>query len=329
MSVLAERGAVDRAAAGHAVVTLGETMALARATEAGSLRHVGSLALGVGGAESNVAIALRRLGVAAGWAGRVGDDPLGQRVVRELRAEGVDVLATVDPAAATGLMLKERPTAATTAVYYYRAGSAGSRLHPDDMPRGWIEDAALLHVTGITALISPTARDAVHAAIQRARAAGVPVSFDINYRSALAPPPVAAPVLRELAEAADLVFGGEDELELIGGTDADAAATALLAGGVAEVIVKRGAAGATARVGADTVDAPGFRIDPVDTVGAGDAFVAGYLSSRLAGDDPATALHRGNTCGAIACLTPGDWEAAPTLREIERFHRAGGDPVQR
>lgn len=328
MNVLADRGAVARVAAGHAVVTLGETMALARATDAGSLRHVGSLALGVGGAESNVAIALQRLGVPAAWAGRVGDDPLGQRVVRELRAEGVDVLATVDTAAATGLMIKERPTAATTAVHYYRAGSAGSRLHPDDLPPGWIEDAALLHVTGITALISPTARDAVHAAIRRARAAGVPVSFDINYRSALAPPPVAAPVLRELADAADLVFGGEDELELIGGTDADAAA-ALLAAGVAEVIVKRGAAGATARVGADTVDAPGFRIDPVDTVGAGDAFVAGYLSSRLAGDDAATALHRGNTCGAIACLTPGDWEAAPTLREIERFHRAGGDPVQR
>lgn len=329
MNVLAERGAVERAAAGRPVVTLGETMALARATETGSLRHVGSLALGVGGAESNVAIALQRLGVPAAWAGRVGDDSLGQRVVRELRAEGVDVRATVDAGAPTGLMIKERPTAATTAVHYYRSGSAGSRLHPDDLPQGWIEDAALLHVTGITALISPTARDALHAAIRRARAAGVPVSFDINYRSALAEPSVAAPVLRELAEAADVVFGGEDELELIGGADADAAATALLAGDVAEVVVKRGAAGATTRVVSDTIAAPGFRIDPVDTVGAGDAFVAGYLSARLAGGDPATALHRGNTCGAIACLTPGDWEAAPTLRDLERFHRSGGDPVLR
>ena len=97
------------------VVTLGETMALARTTEIGSLRHAAGLALGIGGAESNVAVGLRRMGVDVSWLGRVGDDPLGERIARELRAEGLDVRAIVDGGAPTGLMLKERPSAASTA----------------------------------------------------------------------------------------------------------------------------------------------------------------------------------------------------------------------
>lgn len=197
------------------VVTLGETMALVRTTEIGSLRHANSLAFGIGGAESNVAIGLARLGVATSWLGRVGDDSPGERVTREIRGDGVDVRAIVDPDAATGLMVKERPSAASTAVHYYRAGSAGSRLRPEDLPDGWVEDASLLHVTGITPLLSETAKAAVHSAVDRARAAGTTVSFDINYRSALASPEVAGPVLRDLAERADVVFGGAEEFALL------------------------------------------------------------------------------------------------------------------
>lgn len=307
------------------VVTFGETMALARTTEIGSLRHAAGLALGIGGAESNVAVGLQRLGVDTSWLGRVGDDPLGERIVRELRGDGVTVRAIVDAGAPTGLMIKERPSAASTAVHYYRRGSAGSRLEADDLPMGWIEDAGLLHVTGITPLLSDTARAAVFVAVDRARAAGVPVSFDVNYRSALAAPEVAGPLLREIADRATLVFGGVEELGLMG---PDATAS-LRAAGVAQVIVKRGPEGAAVSTTDGMTEAPGFVIEPLDTVGAGDAFVAGYLSAWLQGLSPADALVRGNACGAMACLVPGDWEAAPTLRELERFLAGGGDPVRR
>lgn len=307
------------------VVTLGETMALARTTEIGSLRHASGLALGIGGAESNVAVGLQRLGIDASWLGRVGDDPLGERIARELRGEGLDVRALVDTGAPTGLMIKERPSAASTAVHYYRRGSAGSRLSAADVPDGWIEAAALLHVTGITPLLSDTARSAVLAVVERARAAGVPVSFDINYRSALAAPEVAAPVLREIAERATLVFGGVEELELLG---PDATAS-LLAAGVGQVIVKRGPEGAVVFTTDDATEALGFVIEPLDTVGAGDAFVAGFLSAWLEGLSAADALVRGNACGAMACLVPGDWEAAPTRRDLEPFLAGGGDPVRR
>ncbi|MGN7970902.1 sugar kinase [Microbacterium sp. 22296] len=307
------------------VVTLGETMALARTTEIGSLRHAAGLALGIGGAESNVAVGLRRLGVDTGWLGRVGDDPLGERIARELRGEGLDVHAIVDPDAPTGLMIKERPSAASTAVHYYRGGSAGSRIAPADIPAGWIEDADLLHITGITPLLSATAHETVLAAVDRARAAGVPVSFDVNYRSALAAPDVAGPLLREVAERSTLVFGGIEEFALLS-TDA---AESLLDDGVEQVVVKRGPEGAAVFTADGVTEALGFVIDPLDTVGAGDAFVAGFLSAHLEGLDVADTLVRANACGAMACLVPGDWEAAPTRRDLERFLAGGGDPVRR
>ena len=317
-------------ASSPSVVTLGETMALVRTTEIGSLRHANSLAFGIGGAESNVAIGLARLGVPTSWLGRIGDDSLGERVAREIRGDGVKVRAIIDPDAATGLMVKERPSAASTAVHYYRAASAGSRLRPDDLPEGWVEEASLLHITGITPLLSETARDALHAAIDRARTAGTTVSFDINYRSALASPAIAGPVLREIAERADIVFGGAEEFAILYPESSAADAASLLReAGCATTVLKQGPDGASVFTGDSVVDAAGFAITPVDTVGAGDAFVAGYLSALLDGLELDAILRRANACGAMACLVPGDWEAAPTLRDLERFLDGDSDPVQR
>ncbi|MEA5453807.1 sugar kinase [Sinomonas sp. JGH33] len=321
---------IDHGARRPRVVTLGETMALARTVETGSLRHVSSLALGIGGAESNVAIALSRLGVDVSWLGRVGDDPLGERVLREIRAEGVEVLGIVDPDAPTGLMLKERATASATSVYYYRSASAGSRLSPGDLPDGWVEGAAILHICGITALVSESGHAALTAAIDRAKAAGVLVSFDVNFRSSLASAGDAAPVLRGLAEQADIVFGGPEEAALLGcGESPEDIAEQLRGSGVSELVLKQGALGATAFTGSGAEESPGFLVQAVDTVGAGDAFVAGYLSAYLEGRTVAERLVRANACGAIACTSPGDWEANPTLRDLKRFIAPAGDPVNR
>ncbi|MFG6491067.1 sugar kinase [Microbacterium sp. P03] len=312
------------------VVAVGETMALMRTREIGSLRHAHDLTLGIGGAESNVAIGLQRLGIDASWLGRVGDDPLGERVVRELRAEGLDVRVVVDSTAPTGLMIKERPTSASTAVYYYRAGSAGSRLAPGDLPPGWVEEADVLHVSGISALVSEDARECISEAIERAHSAGVLVSFDINYRSALAPCEVAGPILRSFAERADLVFGGPEELNLIvPGLDPADAAQRLVRGGRREVILKRGADGAAVFTPDGVTEAAGFIVDVVDTVGAGDAFVAGYLSGHLQGLSIAERLRRANACGALLCMSPGDWESSPRSAEVERFCNPALDPVSR
>ncbi len=311
---------------GTQVVTLGESMVVFGAPSVGVLRSATSMLVTVAGAESNVAIGLRRLGVPTAWVGRVGADALGDLVLARVRGEGVDVSgAVIDPEAPTGLMVKERRTPELTRVLYYRAGSAGSRLRAGDLGDASIRSARLLHVTGITPALSVTARDAVDRAVAVAREAGVLVSLDYNYRSALWSSQEAAPVLRELTRRADLVFAGDDEAALVVGTaEPGEAAVALAALGPRHAVVKLGARGAVSRVDGESYSAPAVPVHAVDPVGAGDAFVAGYLADVLDGASPEACLRTGCRVGAFAVTVPGDWEGLPTRAELELLDAAGG-----
>jgi 2-dehydro-3-deoxygluconokinase len=312
-----------------AVVTIGETMALMYSNIPGPLAHAHDLTLGIGGAESNFAIAVQRLGTPATWIGRIGNDSLGEKVVRELRAEGLTVHAVTDPTAPTGLMIKERRTADTSRVWYYRSASAGSRLSADDLPAGVIESAALLHITGITPGLSDSAAKAVTTAIRRARDAGVQVSFDVNHRSSLWHNGDATPVYRKLVAHSTIVFAGYDEAQLIAPEASGIAetATAITDLGPSQVIIKLGAGGCHALVDGSVTRQPAVSIHPVDTVGAGDAFVAGYVSEYVAGHDVSTRLKTAVTAGAFACLTHGDWEGMPRRSELGLLHAS--EPVTR
>lgn len=307
------------------LVTFGETMALLSSPVAGPLRHAATLDVSVGGSESNAAIGLRRLGTTAAWTGRVGDDELGRLVLARLRGEGLDVTgATVDPDAPTGLMIKERRTAWSTRVSYYRAGSAGSRLRPAHLDEALLGGARLVHVTGITPALSPSARDATFAAVDVARDAGVQVSVDLNYRAALWPPEGAAPVLRDLASRADLVFAGEDEAAMVldaGAREARAGEAESLVAGLARLgprhaVVKRGRRGAVAVVDGEAVHSDAREVTVVDPVGAGDAFVAGYLRGLLDGEDARGCLRLAGLVGAFAVTVRGDWEGLPERHEL-------------
>jgi 2-dehydro-3-deoxygluconokinase len=318
-------GAGDRPGPGP-LLAVGETMALLTTPELGRLRHAGSLALGVAGAESNVAIGARRLGCPAAWVGRVGDDELGALVVSRIRAEGVDVGGVVrDPGAPTSLMLKERRTAAMVRVLYYRRHGPGSRLEPGDLDPAQVAAAGVLHVTGITPALSDSARATVEHAVELARKAQVPVSFDLNYRSALWPADRAAAVCRDLAARADLVFASDDEAELLGlhGDPADLAlGLAGLGGGHA--VVKLGERGAVAAVDGRVHLVDPVPVQAVDPVGAGDAFVAGYLAETLAGRPVPERLATAAACGAFAVTAPGDWEGLPSRDELAALtHRPG------
>lgn len=300
------------------VVTLGETMALMKAETPGPLAHVSSLSLGVGGAESNFAVALRRLGTSVTWVGRLGADSLGDLVQRELAAEGIVTLAIRDADAPTGLMIKERRTPDALRVWYYRTGSAGSRLSWADVPPELIAGAELLHVTGITLGISDSAREAVHQAVECARRAGVLVSFDLNYRSALWPPAEAARDFASIIAKADLVFAGESEAAMVVGAAEDPLTLAhrIAELGPTQSVIKLGADGCVAVVDGHEYRRPAVRINAVDSVGAGDAFVAGYVSELVAGADASTRLRTAVRAGAFACLVPGDWEGMPRRQEL-------------
>ncbi|MDR5700203.1 sugar kinase [Agromyces aerolatus] len=312
----------EAAAASGGVVTIGETMALMSTRGHGPLAHSPGLDLGIGGAESNVAIGVRRLGVPATWIGKAGRDPLGDLVVREIAAEGVRVLAIRDAEAPTALMIKERRTAAHTSVWYYRTGHAGSRLRADEIDLDAVRSAAVLHVTGISLALSDTLAETVEQAIAVAHDAGVPVSFDLNYRGKLWSPETAAAAYRRVIPQCHVVFAGDDEARIALGTpeetdlDPGELAARLAELGPDQAVVKLGPRGAVALVDGVAYEQPAIPITPLDTVGAGDAFVAGYLAELVGGAGVVQRLRTAVTAGAYACLSEGDWEGLPRRDEL-------------
>jgi 2-dehydro-3-deoxygluconokinase len=252
----------------------------------------------------------------------VGDDSFGRLVLRQLRAEGVDTrCAVVDAQRPTGLMFVEQRTADLTSVEYRRAGSAGSAVSRDDVAKALRTDPRVLHVTGITPALSDSAAEAVAFAVESACAAGVLVSFDVNFRSRLWSRERAREVLTPLARRATLVIASDDELDLVAEGPEDEAVADLLGHGVRQVAVKRGPRGATLYSREGRVDAPALAVTAVDPIGAGDAFTAGFLSGLLDDLDPAGCLARGATTGAFAVSTRGDWEGAPTRADLTLLQR--------
>ena len=313
------------------VVTFGETMAALRAQ--GTLRLGGSLGLSVAGAESNVAIGLARLGHRVRWAGRVGADELGALVLRTLRAEGIDTgyAVTDDTGRPTGLLLTEPRLGTLTRVSYYRTGSAGSAVSPADVLPALTPGSRILHLTGITPALSPAAAEAALAAATTARDSGITVCLDVNYRSQLWTSDHARTALRPLLAHTNLLIASEDELPLVQQrpeAGESEAVHGLLAGGIDEVVIKRGGRGATAFTAAGATDRAARQVDAVDLVGAGDAFVAGYLSGLLDGADIPARLHRAVTTAAFAVATRGDWEGLPTRDELGLFDQPDGTTIR-
>ncbi|MGW6898833.1 sugar kinase [Streptomyces sp. NPDC054919] len=310
----------------NGVLTIGEAMVSVRTSAPMELG--GAARLSVAGSESNVAIGLARLGHGVAWLGVVGEDQPGQLIRRTLRAEGVDtrfIRATAE--SFTGLVAFDQPVHDITRVSYHRKGSAGSLLTAEECLAA-LEDASpsLLHLTGITPALSPAAGAATLAVADAAHAAGVRVSVDVNYRNRLWTRQQAVQLLRPLLPLADIVFASNDELDIL--TDAPDPVSDLLACGVAEVVVTAGAAGAHCR----TVDAEHHQdalpVTVVDSVGAGDAFVAGYLSALLNDLPPGERLRRGATTGAFCVGTHGDWEALPTRKSLGLLTRTSGTTLR-
>lgn len=302
------------------LLTLGETLVLLSPPQQGLLRHARQLSVSIGGAESNVAVGAQRLGLRTAWIGRVGDDEFGQLVLRELRGEGIAVHAVVDGQAPTALMFKEHRTADITRVWYYRHGSAGSRLAPEDVNLALLHQARILHVTGITPGLSASARAAVELALKEARQAGALVSIDLNFRRALWEPEEFGRAMRVLVAQADVVFASPHEARMVVGPgDAEQQAAALGELGPPQAVLKLGGDGALAVVEGTTLREGAMPVNVVDSVGAGDAFVAGWLTGIARAEDVPARLRRAVACGSLACTVPGDWEGYVTESELQAW----------
>ncbi|WP_028933688.1 sugar kinase [Pseudonocardia spinosispora] len=298
---------------GPDVVCVGESMILVVPGEGQRLADARSAALTVAGAESTVALYLADLGHRTGWLSRVGADPLGEHVLAEIGGGGVDVgLVVRDPEAPTGVYFKD-PAPEASGVYYYRSGSAASRLSTADLDRLDLRSTRLVHLSGVTPALSDSAAELATTLLARAGAQGVLRSFDVNHRPALWSATEAAPVLLELARASDVVFVGLDEAEAVWGTGTPEE-TAALIGGSAAVVVKDSDVGATLVERGRSVFVPAEPVDVVEPVGAGDAFAAGYLSGLLRGATPEARLLLGHRVAGFALRSMNDHADATSLR---------------
>lgn len=289
-------------------VCVGETMALVTPSDGERLARTAAVTLTSAGAESNVARHLADQGLRAAWVSALGADPLGERVLGEVAAAGVDV-RWVDRRddAPTGVFFKD-PAPDGTAVHYYRRGSAASLLGPDDVARWPLDAARLVHLTGITPALSDSCAAMTDALLDRCAALGVPVSFDVNHRPALWSAADAAPRLLGLARRAAVVLVGLDEAQRLWDvTTADDVAA--LVGGTGVVVVKDGAREAVEidlATGARHAE-PARRVRVVEPVGAGDAFAGGYLAAGLRGGGAAERLRLGHSLAAWTMGTTGDF----------------------
>lgn len=288
---------------------LGEALVALVPEDARAFRQSERLRRFTVGAEVNVAVAASRLGATVSWIGRVGEDLSGDAILDDLRREGV-LLDRVrrEPAAPTGILMREKTPLGAPRVSYARSGSAGSLVDDHDIDSAFIAGHSMAHVSGVTAALGPAALSAAETFLRVARENTVTTVFVLNYRAKLWSPQDAGPALARLAGLADIVIGGAEEWTLAWGTD-DLDAIALAP--ESALVRTDGPNPVVARVGGKTLTQETRPTDVVDVVGAGDAFVGGVLAALLAKADWQTALRQGAYCGARAVSSLGDWTNLP------------------
>ncbi len=286
----------------------------------GLLECAQSLDVAIAGAEANVLASLAALDWHAGWASVLPESALGRRVERELRACGVGTqLIHHVPDGRVGVYFVERgvePRA--TKVHFDREDTVFSQVTSSQVQWDLLLDTRILHLTGITAAVSPAACSVVEEAVRRAKAAGVLVSFDVNYRAKMWSVDSARPTLTRLIGAADIVFIRQGDAELLYGTGtADESLEEVCRRTSADyVAVTSGAAGAIGWIDGRRREAPAANVQIIDRLGAGDAFAAGFLHRLLSGKTGDVLNYA--TFLAALCLSQVGEQVVTTRAELDR-----------
>ncbi len=274
-----------------------------------------------GGTGGNAAAGLARLGVLVGFIGTVGDDGYGRWSVNDLLQEGVDTryLQFVDQAFTSIVLAVIRPDGERELFVWPDCGGAHTRLSPDTIKPEMFHSAAWLHTTGLC-LREETVRSAQLKAMRLAREAGAKVSLDLNLR--LESWGLDDPLRKAFEQAislSDVVFGsGEDEILPYTGLDSIQAGAEKLSGGERTVIARLGSGGALATSPEGVFSSPAFAVDVVDTLGAGDAFNAGFICARLEGFGLEESVRWGNGAAALKIGRVGA-RGLPDREELRGF----------
>ncbi len=306
-------------------VTLGETMMAFEATEYGPLRESPLFRKWIGGAEDNFAIGLARLGFRCGWISRLGKDEFGLEIIRTIRGEGVDVSRAVwDEEAPTGVFFVESKTQGDPRCFYYRRGSAASRMGPEDMDSDYIGSARIAYATGITPGLSESALDAVEKFFAVARERGLTIVFDPNLRLKLwdRDQDLAREKLTRFMRESDYVLAGESEhFWTMEARDLESAVASAHGAGIGRLVVKRGSRGAVrAFEGEPPAQFKAYEVkNPKSTMGAGDCFAAGFVAGLLEDRSVEECIRLGNAMGAFCLGHRGPYQALPDYGELFDF----------
>lgn len=302
------------------VLTFGEALVGYGSVE-DNLRTANRFTRFPGGAELNVAVGLTRLGIRATWASVLGEDPHGDYLADAISDLGVIPLVR-RASGPTALMFKAGGASGDPEVLQVRHQTAFAQ-HAEALLTAEVlalEDIDHMHLSGIPLGISPVVRAASITLLEAAVVAGVSVSFDPNLRLNLWPDPdEMRTVINTIAGRASVVMPGAGEGRLLTGQDdPEAIAKAYLDGGAREVVIKLGAEGACAwTADGQTARSRQFAVTPIDTVGAGDGFAAGYLAAFLSGASLQERVDQGAAVGALATTRRGDLAAMPQRDEVD------------
>jgi 2-dehydro-3-deoxygluconokinase len=296
------------------LITLGEPLIEFNQTAPGRPEY----RQGFGGDTSNVAVAAARQGARSACLARIGADDFGELLYALWQREGVDPRFVMrDAEAPTGVYFVTHD-AHGHRFSYLRAGSAASRMTPENLPLAPIVRAQWLHVSGISQAISAAAEATVAAAVTLARANGVRVSYDPNFRPRLWPLARAKPAIEAAIPQADLFLPSLDEAQMLSGA-ADVAGVFAwcFACGAGTVVLKCGADGAWV---AERNQVPrhvaAYPVKPVDATGAGDCFDGSLVARLAAGDSLADAARYANVAAALSTQGWGAVEPIPGCAQV-------------
>jgi sugar/nucleoside kinase (ribokinase family) len=286
-----------------------------------------------GGAPANVAVALQRLGLSAGFSGKVGNDPFGVYLRQSLETDGVETrFLLIDPHARTTMVFVAVWEDGHKDLCFYRNPGADMLLSPAEIDPDLLNGVRCFHFGSISFIDEPSA-SAQRKALNMARAGGLMISYDPNYRPTLWPSvDKAQTVIRENFRFCHLAKISQEEWQVATGhTDLRRGAEAVLAQGVELLVISRGEQGAIATNGIYWIEQPAFPVNVVETTGAGDGFVAAMITRLLPERERLgslakidlnvvrTALRFANAVGALTCTRKGAIPALPSLREVKEF----------
>ena len=301
------------------VLTVGETMVVFIPEQKQPFRYVDTFRKGIAGAESNVAIGLSKLGHSSCWMSKVGNDELGEFILKEIRGEGVDVTEVIkEKDMRTGLMIKEFRSTDETSVFYYRENSAASTLSRENIREDLIKRAKIVHLTGITSALSSTCAEMNLEIAHIAKIAGILISFDPNIRLKLWDRKRIRDTLTPLLKLCDVIEIGVDEADVLLNTNRTESIIQLLREkGIQKIALKLGRDGAVVADDTQVYEIPAYIVETVDNIGAGDAFAAGFLCGIIENQSLLACGRMGAVMGAQAVRVPGDIEGLPDRRRLD------------